>query len=51
MFSAAYQARNVGQAELHYKDQSFVLMRSVFDYGCTAYMPAAESNLKKLDVL
>lgn len=29
----------------------WALMRSVFDYGCIAYMSAAESNLKKLDVL
>lgn len=27
------------------------LMRSVFDYGCIAYMPVVESNLRKLDVL
>lgn len=26
-------------------------MRSVFDYGSIAYMSAAESNLKRLDVL
>lgn len=29
----------------------WALMRSVFDYGCIAYMSAAESNLKKLDVI
>ena len=27
-----------------------VLMRSVLDYGCVAYISAAETNLKKLDV-
>ena len=27
------------------------LMRSVLDYGCIAYMSAAESNLKRLDAL
>ena len=27
------------------------LMRSVFDYGCIAFMSAAEIHLKKLDVL
>ncbi len=29
----------------------WALMRSVFDYGSIAYMSAAESNLKRLDVL
>jgi len=29
----------------------WALMRSVFDYGCIAYMSAAETNLKQLDVL
>ncbi|XP_050975638.1 uridine 5'-monophosphate synthase isoform X1 [Labeo rohita] len=29
----------------------WALMRSVLDYGCIAYMSAAESNLRELDVL
>lgn len=28
----------------------WALMKAAFDYGCVAYMPATESNLKKLIV-
>lgn len=40
-----------GASRAHLQNIYWASMRPVIDHGCAAYMSAAESNLKKFDVL